>query len=44
VVVALNGAVAGGALAWTLASDLVVASNRAELVALLSTRREEYDL
>jgi 2-(1,2-epoxy-1,2-dihydrophenyl)acetyl-CoA isomerase len=32
VVVALNGAVAGVALAWTLASDLVVASERAQLV------------
>jgi 2-(1,2-epoxy-1,2-dihydrophenyl)acetyl-CoA isomerase len=32
VVVALNGAVAGVALAWTLTSDLVVASERAELV------------
>ena len=32
VVVALNGAVAGVALAWTLASDLVVASDRAQLV------------
>jgi 2-(1,2-epoxy-1,2-dihydrophenyl)acetyl-CoA isomerase len=31
VVVALNGAVAGVALAWTLASDLVVASDRAQL-------------
>jgi 2-(1,2-epoxy-1,2-dihydrophenyl)acetyl-CoA isomerase len=31
VVVALNGAVAGVALAWTLASDLVVASERAQL-------------
>jgi 2-(1,2-epoxy-1,2-dihydrophenyl)acetyl-CoA isomerase len=32
VVVALNGAVAGVALAWTLSSDLVVASDRAQLV------------
>jgi 2-(1,2-epoxy-1,2-dihydrophenyl)acetyl-CoA isomerase len=32
VIVALNGAVAGVALAWTLASDLVVASDRAQLV------------
>jgi 2-(1,2-epoxy-1,2-dihydrophenyl)acetyl-CoA isomerase len=32
VVVALNGAAAGVALAWTLASDLVVASDRAQLV------------
>jgi 2-(1,2-epoxy-1,2-dihydrophenyl)acetyl-CoA isomerase len=32
VVVALNGPVAGVALAWTLASDLVVASERAQLV------------
>jgi 2-(1,2-epoxy-1,2-dihydrophenyl)acetyl-CoA isomerase len=31
VVVALNGAVAGVALAWTLTSDLVVASARAQL-------------
>lgn len=32
VVVALNGAVAGVALAWTLTADLVVASERAQLV------------
>lgn len=32
VVVALNGAAAGVALAWTLSSDLVVASERAQLV------------
>jgi 2-(1,2-epoxy-1,2-dihydrophenyl)acetyl-CoA isomerase len=32
VVVALNGPVAGVALAWTLSSDLVVASDRAQLV------------
>jgi 2-(1,2-epoxy-1,2-dihydrophenyl)acetyl-CoA isomerase len=32
VIVALNGSVAGVALAWTLASDLVVASERAQLV------------
>ena len=32
VVVALNGAVAGVALAWTLSADLVVASERAQLV------------
>jgi 2-(1,2-epoxy-1,2-dihydrophenyl)acetyl-CoA isomerase len=32
VVVALNGAAAGVALAWTLSSDLVVASDRARLV------------
>ncbi len=32
VVVALNGAAAGVALAWTLSSDLVVASDRAQLV------------
>ena len=32
VVVALNGAVAGVALAWTLSSDLVLASDRAQLV------------
>jgi 2-(1,2-epoxy-1,2-dihydrophenyl)acetyl-CoA isomerase len=32
VIVALNGAAAGVALAWTLASDLVIASDRARLV------------
>src|SRR5262249_36463296 len=32
VVVALNGAVAGVALAWTVSSGLVVASDRAQLV------------
>jgi 2-(1,2-epoxy-1,2-dihydrophenyl)acetyl-CoA isomerase len=32
VVVALNGPVAGVALAWTLTSDLVIASERAQLV------------
>lgn len=32
VIVALNGPVAGVALAWTLSSDLVVASERAQLV------------
>jgi 2-(1,2-epoxy-1,2-dihydrophenyl)acetyl-CoA isomerase len=32
VVVALNGAVAGVALAWTLSSDFVVASDRTQLV------------
>ncbi|MEW6271676.1 MAG: enoyl-CoA hydratase/isomerase family protein [Thermodesulfobacteriota bacterium] len=32
VVVALNGPVAGVALAWTLSSDLVIASERAQLV------------